>query len=67
LPATVVRGTAIVRVDVAVDPGVRGILAGLTDTKGPTGKTVADNDTSPEKPVLVTPIESVAVEPTLIL
>jgi hypothetical protein len=67
LPATTVRGTVIVSVDVAVDPGVRETLAGLTDTEGPAGETVADNDTSPEKPVLETLIEGVAEEPTLIL
>jgi len=63
----VVRGTVIVRVAMADDPGVSETLAGLTDTKGPAGRTVADSVTSPEKPVLETLIEGVAVEPTLIL
>ncbi len=67
MPATVVSGTVIVRVDVAIDPGVRDTLAGLTETEGPAGKTLADSVTSPEKPVLETLIEGVAVEPTLIL
>jgi hypothetical protein len=67
LPAAAVRGTVIVRVDAAVDPGVRETLTGFTETSGPAGATAADNDTSPEKPVLETLIEGVAVEPTLIL
>ncbi len=67
MPAAVVNGTEIVKTDVAVDPGVRDTLAGLTDSKGPAGETIADSDTIPEKPVLVTLIEGVAVEPTLIL
>jgi hypothetical protein len=67
LPATAVRGTVIVKVAVPVDPGVRETLAGLADTEGPAGETVADNDTSPEKPVLEILIEAVTVEPTLIL
>ncbi len=67
MPAAVVSGTEIVKVDVAVNPGVRETLVGLTETVGPAGKTVADNDTIPEKPWLVTLIEGVAEEPTLIL
>ncbi len=67
MPATVVSGTEIVKVEVAVAPGVRDTLVGLTETVGPAGETVGDSDTIPEKPVLVTLIDGVAVEPTLIL
>jgi hypothetical protein len=63
----VVRGTDIVKVDGAVDPGLRRTLDGLTDANGPIVKTVADRETVPEKPILVTLTAGVAKEPTLIL
>ena len=61
------RGTAIVRIEVADDPGVRETLAGLIEIERPVGDAAADRVTMPEKPVLVTLIVGVAVEPTLIL
>jgi hypothetical protein len=67
LPATVVRGTDIVKVDGFVDPGLRRTLAGLTDANGPIGDTIADSETVPEKPMLATLTAGVAKEPTLIL
>jgi hypothetical protein len=63
----VVRGTDIVKVDGAVDPGLRRTLGGLTDANGPIGDTIADSETVPEKPRLVTLTAAVANEPTLIL
>ena len=67
MPAGVPNGTEIVRVDDAVDPGVRVTVPGVVDSTGPEGETVADSETTPEKPVLVMLIKGAAVEPTLIL
>ena len=55
------------RIEVADDPGVRVTLPGLIEIEGPVGDAAADRVTTPEKPVLVTLIVGVAVEPTLIL